>query len=178
MQVTKPKGFKQWVEIYRLYQKAFPNGERKPFSIIWDMYCKGKTDVWYCQCDGVFAGLATTINSEDVILLDYFAVAKKLRGKGKGTEFLAQLLKKYEGKGVFGEIESTLDKEAVDLPIRQRRKRFYLDGGMKETGIEVMLFGVRMELLTYNCTIDFDKYKTFYADNYGKVAAKNVLPIK
>lgn len=178
IKVYKPRGFKQWFEIYKLYQRAFPNGERKPFSIIWEMCRKGKTDVWYCEKDGAFAGLATTINSEKMILLDYFAVSKKLRGGGVGTAFLAELLKQYDGCGVFGEIESTLDSEVADMPIRLRRKRFYLSGGMSETGIEVYLFGVRMELLTYNCDIDFESYKAFYSDNYGKAAARNVLPVK
>jgi GNAT superfamily N-acetyltransferase len=178
IKAVKAKSFKDWFKIYCLYQKAFPNGERKPFSIIWEMSNKGKTDVWYCEKDGVFAGLATTINSKEKVLLDYFAISKKFRAQGVGTAFLSEVVKKYQGQGIFCEIESTMDSEATDMENRLRRKRFYLAGGMEETGIEVYLFGVRMELLTYNCEIDFDSYKKFYKDSYGKGAEINVQKIK
>ena len=111
-------------------------------------------------------------------LLDYFAIVKKFRAQGVGTAFLSEVVKKYEGQGIFCEIESTMDSEVTDMENRLRRKRFYLAGGMEETGIEVYLFGVRMELLTYNCEIDFDSYKKFYKDSYGKAAEINVQKVK
>ena len=142
IKVYKPRGFKQWFEIYKLYQRAFPNGERKPFSIIWEMYRKGKTDVWYCEKDGAFAGLATTINSEKMILLDYFAVSKKLRGGGVGTAFLAEMLKQYDGCGVFGEIEyAVLDYLAVGVyirdPLLHHLGLVFTDGRMKRYDLTV-----------------------------------------
>ena len=43
---------------------------------------KGKSDVWYCESGGQFAGLVITINGPDKILLDYLAVNSKMRGRG------------------------------------------------------------------------------------------------
>jgi len=34
LQYAAPKGLRQWAEVYRLYQRAFPASEKKPFSII------------------------------------------------------------------------------------------------------------------------------------------------
>ena len=59
----------QWFRIYRLYRRAFPRNERKPFHIIVSMWRKGKTDVWYFESNRRFAGFASTINAADLILL-------------------------------------------------------------------------------------------------------------
>ena len=59
-----------WIRIRRLYARAFPPSERKPFSMILSMRRKGKTDVWCFYQDGRFAGFASTINGDGLILID------------------------------------------------------------------------------------------------------------
>ena len=86
MKLYRPRGFLDVLRIRRLYREAFPRCERKPFSIIRAMEKKGKTDLWYFEDEGGFAGLCATINGKDAILIDYLAVAKKRRGTGLGTE--------------------------------------------------------------------------------------------
>ena len=82
-----------WWRIYRLYRQAFPRDERKPFSIIRKMCKEGRTIVWLARTtDGRFAGMASTIESPDITLLDYFAIAPKLRIQGYGSVFLQRLL--------------------------------------------------------------------------------------
>ena len=49
------------------------------------------------------------------------------------------------------------------------------DAMMQELGVEVTLFGVDMELLGYNCGVNFDEYQGLYFDTYGNWAAKNVI---
>lgn len=168
-----PKGLRQWTHLFLLYFSAFPAEERKPFSMIVSMWKKGKTDIWCIQRDGGFSGLAITINSPDVILLDYLAVAKKCRSQGVGTAALRALREKYTGKGLFVEIESTLEP-APNLPQRKRRKRFYLSCGMAEMHTTAKLFGVNMELLGYDCRLNYDQYKAFYRENYNSWAAEHI----
>lgn len=115
----KPAAPGQWLRLYKLYRTAFPASERKPFSMIVKMYRRGKTDLWCISRDGVFVGLAATINGEDLILLDYFAVEQNIRGQGVGSEALRALQKIYSGKGLFVEIESPYD----DSPNRAERQR-------------------------------------------------------
>ena len=177
MKLIQATTITQWLNIYRLYLDAFPASERKPFSIIRSMQKKGKTDVWYFEKDGRFAGFATTINGSDRILLDYLAVARKMRGHGIGTEILQHLRTQYEGKSVFLEIER-LCPEAPNAEERIRRKRFYLSCGMTELNVAARVFGVEMELLGWNCTLDFDEYRRFYRDNYSEYAARNILPME
>lgn len=162
-----------WLKLYKLYCQAFPSFERKPFSIIRSMQKKGKSDIWYFEKDGKFAGLVFTINSNDVILIDYLAIVSHRRGEGIGSAIITQLRDYYIDKGIFVEIESVFD-ECENKAERLRRKQFYLNNGMIPMKVMVILFGVEMELLGLNCSLTYDEYYSFYKDNYGDFAAKNI----
>ena len=170
-----PDGWGDWLRLYLLYLQAFPAAERKPWAMIRRMYRKGKTDIWCVKKDGRFAGLAITINSPDVILLDYFAIGKKQRGQGVGTLALKAILSQYAHKGFFLEIESTLE-ESPDRAMRLRRKKFYLSCGLTEMHTTAFLFGVKMELLGVGCHLDFAQYKSFYGKYYNTWAAEHITP--
>lgn len=173
MKALPPQNIIHWIKIYILYHKSFPANEKKPFSLILFTYRKGRTDVWYLSYKGHFAGLAITINSEDTILLDYFAISDNMRGHGIGSRVLRSLQHHYAPKGLLIEIESCTP-DATNLPERKRRKEFYLRNRMLPLNIDVLLFGVEMELLGYNCQIDFAQYRALYQDNYGRLFAKHV----
>ena len=173
MEIKKPSGWVEWLQIYRLYQSAFPANEKKPFSMIRTMYKKGKSDVWYCVENRKFAGLVVTINGPEQILLDYLAVAKNRRGQGNGSKILQKMQEQYAGKGVFLEIE-IVDETAENYEERKRRKQFYLSNGMTPMNVFVELFGVDMELLGFDCHLTFKEYHDFYRDNYNAWAAEHV----
>ena len=170
---------KKWdiPRVWLLYQRAFPAGERKPFSIILSMAKEGRTDLWIIRQNGRFAGLATTVNSPEIVLLDYFAVCKSLRGQGVGSAAMKTILDRYAPRGVLVEIESTRIPSG-NAEERENRKRFYVNCGMTPLGTEVNLFGIRMELLGCRCNPDFEEYKGFYVKYYTKSAEKHVKPIK
>lgn len=174
--LRKPKS-SDWLRLYRLYRSAFPRAERKPFWMIVRMYRRGVTDIWCLTIGQKFAGLAMTINSSELVLLDYFAVKKPLRGRGLGTAALKKLNETYYGdRGFFLEVESTLIP-APDRQQRLRRKHFYLSAGLKELHTSALLFGVEMELLGSRCQLDFDRYRAFYRDHYSPWAAKHIQSI-
>ena len=173
--LVKPAGFVDWVDLYKLYLEAFPASERKPWGMICRMYRKGRTDIWCLVCGGKFVGLAMTINGPDVILLDYFAICKSCRGQGMGTAALKAILNQYRDKGLFLEIESTLEP-CPDLAMRQRRKKFYLNCGLQQMHTTAFLFGVKMELLGVGCHLDFGQYKAFCGDNYCCWVADHITP--
>lgn len=175
MKMIQAKRSLHWYRLYKLYCEAFPSYERKPFSMIRSMQKKGKSDVWYFEKDGKFAGLAFTINSDDVILIDYLAIATGRRGKRIGSDIITQLQDYYQDKGIFVEIESVF-AECENRDERMRRKQFYLNNGMIPMKVMVVLFGVEMELLGINCKLTYDEYYDFYKDNYGDFAAKNIKP--
>lgn len=173
--LRKPHSFGRWLKIYKLYLSAFPAAERKPFSVIIKMYRKGKMDIWCLEQNGTFSGLAITINSDDLILIDYLAVCKHRRGKGIGTLALQALRRQYARKNLFLEIESVFEP-CKNQQQRQSRKQFYLRCGMTPMQVMVYLFGVKMELLGFGCKIDYDTYYSFYRDNLGEWVCKHIAP--
>ncbi len=175
MKMIQAKRPLHWYRLYKLYCEAFPSYEQKPFSMIRSMQKKGKSDVWYFEKNGKFAGLVFTINSDNVILIDYLAISPNRRGEGIGSSIISELQKYYKGKGIFVEIESVFD-ECDNQNERMRRKDFYLKNGMIPMKVMVVLFGVEMELLGINCQLTYDEYYAFYKDNYGDFAAKNIKP--
>ena len=166
-----------WLRIYLLYRRSFPREERKPFAIIREMCKEGRTDVWLARTtDGRFehfAGMATTIEGDGTTLLDYFAIAPKLRNQGYGSAFLQRLMLCYEDHGLFVEIEAADRDDPTGE--KARRKAFYLRNGLEEMHVTADLFGVRMELLGRNCSLDFDAYRAFYHDHYSPWAAEHVV---
>ena len=176
MNCSQAQGFLQWAKIRKLYKKAFPRAERKPLSIIKSMQKSQKSDVWFFEKDGRFIGFASTINGDEIILLDYLAVDAACRGMGIGSEILQTLRRQYTGKGVFAEIERV--KEGVDASDhRWKRKQFYITNGMNELDVTAKVFGVEMELMGWNCRLDFDAYQSFYRDYYGEFAAKGLVEL-
>ena len=171
MDIKQPTGFIEWARIYRLYQAAFPSCEKKPFSMIREKHREKQTDVWVIEEAGEFSGLAITMNSGDLVLLDYFAICAEKRGKSLGGASLRVLFEKYKGKRFFLEVES-LAVPADNQEERRRRKQFYLNNGMRELGVCARLFGVEFELLGYECEVSFQEYFALYDDIYGSYASR------
>ena len=164
------------LRIFALYRAAFPVGERKPFGKILRMAKEGRADLWTIRHEGRFAGFAATVNGPELVLLDYFAVKKSLRGRGVGGNALRLLNEAYHDRGFFLEIESTRE-QAQNLRERLRRKAFYENCGMLPMGTEADVFGIRMELLGVRCHLDIDGYRAFYRDHYSAWAAEHIREV-
>ena len=173
LKLKQPAGFMDWKKIKRLYMSAFPKCERKPFSVIKYKYRKKAADIWAIEDGGVFIGLAITINGENLVLLDYFAIDDSKRQKGYGSKALKLLQLNYADKRLVLEIERT-DVEAENLQDRIRRKAFYLRNDMTELNVYADLYGVAMELLGHDCQVSFEEYFELYVDNYGILAERNI----
>ena len=164
-----------WLQLYILYRQSFPRAERKPFSAILKKYRSKTTDIW-CILDGQrFLGFAATMNSPDLVILDYLAIVKSCRGRGIGSAALRDLMRRYADRAFLLEIESPYEPGA-DQTLRRKRKQFYMNCGMEPLHIMAEVFGVKMELLGKNCIIDFEQYRNFYRDFYKPQAANHILP--
>ena len=173
MQLVKATESAQWKEIRRLYEVAFPACEKKPFWLIQVKNKQGKADVWYLEKEGTFVGLAITMNAKELVLLDYFAIDENLRGQGFGSAGLKALQDYYNGRKFFLEAESVFT-ESENAQQRENRKRFYLKNGMTEMEMIANVFGTDLEVLGYNCKLDFETYRSVYEYAYGKRAAAHV----
>ena len=171
--IAPPRGPWQLLQVYQLYRHAFPRSERKPFAIIRRMARQGRSDLWRCEADGRFAGLAATINSPSLILLDYLAIHPRLRDQGYGSAAMQALLRHYGELPLFVEIEAVEGDQADE---KLRRRQFYQRCGLSPLGVSALVFGVPMELLGRGCTLTFEDYRRFYHDHYSSWAAEHILP--
>jgi len=176
MKLVKAAERAQWKAIRKLYEGAFPACEKKPFWLIRLKNKQGRADVWYLEEDGQFIGLGITMSGPGLVLLDYFAIDEKKRGKGYGSTALKLLQKQYMDCHFFLEIESVYD-ECDNLEQRRQRKQFYLRNGMTEMKMMANLFGTNLEVLGYGCKLDFERYRTVYEYTYGKRVVKNVREV-
>ena len=167
MQIEKATS-RELLKIKKIYLEAFPKSERKPFRLMKQKAAEGVMEFFAIREKGKLAGLAITVLYKDMVLLDYFAIEKSFRGQNLGTEALAFLKKRYEGRRFFLEIE------LPELEGPGRRKQFYLRNGMKETGVKVCLFQIPMELLTDGQNMVFEEYHEFYEQTIGPVFARKV----
>lgn len=166
-----------WRNISKLYKKAFPLMERKPLWLIRSTHRKDKADVWLIEEEGKFRGFAITMNSGDLVMLDYFAVAEEFRGQGYGSSCLKWLQEQCADYRFFLEIESVYVK-AKNMEQRIGRKAFYERNGMREVGIVAKVFGVELESLGYGCELTFEEYKNLYSSCYGKLVGMNIREVK
>ena len=173
--LTPPERLSDWLQLYVLYRRSFPRAERKPFLTILKKYRANSTDIWCIRRDDRFLGFAATMNSPRLVMLDYLAVSPGLRGQGIGSAALKDLMHRYADREFILEIESPYEP-GPDQTLRQSRKRFYVNCGMIPLHIMAEVFGVKMELLGQNTTIDFERYRNFYRDFYKEWAAKHILP--
>lgn len=176
LELLNPNDNDKLKQIEKLYLTAFPKSERKPFLIICQKSREGITDILSIEEDGQFLGLAITINFEDKVLLDYFAMDDNKRGKGYGSSALNALIQYYKGRRMIIEIETT-SQEADNLEERIRRKRFYHTNGITDLGFMADLFGVRMEILSNGTKVTFDEYLELYVKTYGERMKEFVKPV-
>lgn len=151
-------------EIIEIYQNRMPcdfaPGEIKPLSRILELW---RMEKYFCY--GLFTGkqgenpqtaagycFLVASNQRDAVLLDYFAVLDKERGKGCGSKCFS-LLKKEIQKEKLGtlilEVENPRFGEDVqDISIRRRRIHFYRRNGMTLTHLRIFLYDVEYLVMT------------------------------
>lgn len=154
-------------KIENLYLTAFPKNERKPFDLIIEKCNNSSMEIITIQNDNNdFLGFAITIIHNDMVLLDYFAVAPESRGKNIGSTALKLLFERYKNKRFVLEIENT-EIECDNLEERKRRKAFYIRNGMSVMPFKVNLIGVEMEVLTHKCEVTYEEYYSIYKNTFS-----------
>ena len=98
---------------------------------------------------GEMLAYALFVRNGENYLFDYYAVSKEHRGEGLGSIFLKRLADCFPDAGcIVGEVEDP-DKAltADEREIRERRLRFYLRNGYRETGVKARVRGADFRIL-------------------------------
>lgn len=166
----KSKGMNNEVKIERcdiegferilpIYEEAFPDDERKPYSMLLENHESGRGEMLAVKYGDNIVGMVFMCFYMDYALIDYFAIDKELRGLKIGERAMGLLHEKYSDKKLFLEIE---DPDINEMATR--RLHFYERCGLKRMNVYVDLFGVPMELLAYgDFNISFEDYFGLYA---------------
>lgn len=168
-----PAGKKDMDFIKRLYAAAFPAAERKPFSLIRRQVRRGLMELLVIADAEQPVGFAVTARAGEVVLIDYLAISDSCRSRGYGSAALRLLTGRYAGCALFLEVEAS-DNRAENQAQRIARKAFYLRNGFVETGEQIRLFGVEMELLSYPDALRFADCLPLYRRLYGRFYARRL----
>lgn len=152
--------------VHALYEEAFPEIERKPFSLMEELSARGKMEMLAIVEDGAFLGLVINMMAGKTALLDYFAISPQQRGGGIGSRSLKLLLERFRDQKYIFEIEMQ-DASADNAKERERRKAFYLRNGLKETGVFANVYGTDFELLTPDGELSYEEYTDILYDILG-----------
>lgn len=175
MQVVAATTPEHFHTIYALYLTAFPENERKSFTLIQDLMDKGHVEtVIFKTDDRDFVGFAISAIHNQTVLIDYLAIDSAYRGKGYGSQALDWLLNHYHAYNVCLEIEST-NIESENKQERIFRKAFYLKNNLNMLPFETEVFKVRFELLANNTAISPQDFVAIYHHVYGPIFSKNVV---
>ncbi len=163
--------------ILDLYQSAFPEEERKPFSLIERKAVMGEMEILLIKEERKPIGFAIVAFGDRLVLLDYFAISEKWRGMGYGSAALELILALYSDRQFFLEVEvpdqicrgeeDDPQKHQAGIAFRKRRRNFYLKNGMLTTGIFLDMYGVKMELLSSMPGLTFEKCEPLYRSLVG-----------
>ncbi len=129
----------------KLYRASFPRNERMPFRKLVKGAGAEMTEFTAYFLDGVLIGFTYTVRDGSLAYLFYFAVERRFRSRGLGSQILKQLKARYN-------VPLLLDIEATgsggsDKALRLRRKAFYLRNGFSEAGFGASYRGVEYETL-------------------------------
>ena len=173
-EVTTRK-FADFHEIEQLYRtrlkKDFPRDELKPLA---SMRRSWKNNAYECyglfDDSGAVLGYAFFVRRDRDYLFDYFAIAEEHRNEGLGSLFLRQLSECVsDADCVVGEVENPDTAEDEETrALRDRRLRFYLRSGYRDTGLTSTVFGVHYRILEIPGTAEHtaDELRTAYTELY------------
>lgn len=138
---------------YEIFQKDmfrdFPEDEIKPWDVILRMVNAGEYDLLAAFEDDIMVGYAWIFRPEtEAVLIDYLAVLPQFRGTGVGTRMLSALGKQYCAGDKRLLLESEYPETAPEPSVARRRLGFYARAGFCDTGVQVLLFGVRFCILS------------------------------
>ena len=158
--IRRKAGKKYEKPLWELYERAFPEAEKKPLWLFEKMEAEGRLEILALEWEGRFAGLIINMISGDKALLDYFAIEDSIRGAGLGSRAIREMLARFRDRKYILEIEA-LNPQAENYEERKRRKYFYLKNGVKETGVFAYVYGTDFELLSSDGVLTYEEYAVF-----------------
>lgn len=157
-------------DLIEIYESSFPKNEKMPYENILRMIEEAKFPIEFLAHEedggltlgqGDIIGLSITAELDNYDWIWYLAVRKICRGKGYGKQLLQIVKNKcydssYKVKPIIIEIESPDQPICSNLEERERRYKFFLGQGFRDTGVTYEYAGV-LYLIMSSSDLPFTK---------------------
>ena len=147
-------------EIQALYERAFPENERRPFMGMLNSQNRS-TEVLALYDGELFCGFAILLNGLEISHIIYLAIEENLRNRGYGSMALDVLQKHKSGKRIIVDIEMEVPG-ADNNEQRRRRKEFYIRNGYVQTVIRYRWQEEDYEIMSHGGIVSEEDYKAFW----------------
>lgn len=158
----------RWAQIRAIYQEAFPKREQKPFFVLKGEVKRGKARLIAAVEGADLLGFVTAVPFRELVMVDYLAASRQVRGKGTGSKLLEQVSAAFPDQTQVLLIER-LDPQAPNRTQREDRKRFYERNGFSSAGLFVSGGGGEMEVLQKGGTVSGEGYLALQAHALGRL---------
>ena len=156
--LSATRDFPRLDEIKELYESAFPENERAPFSVLVKKSRRENVD-FKAYFDGeTLVGMTYSVHQGNLTYLFYLAVPEALRGRGYGSEILQILKTMYPDHRIFLSMEE-FRPDAPNYDIRLRRRAFYERNGYPLIGMRVQEGPEIFELAGTSADIRPEEYR-------------------
>ncbi len=170
-------------EITNIFNKFivndFPKNEVKPLARMISMYERKTYICFEIKDDEKFVGYAFFVKLNKSYLLDYFAIAKDLRGEGYGSKALNLIKESFEEKVDVIIIESENPEYAKNMEeytIQSKRIKFYKSCNCNMTKIKANTFLSEYNIFTLCDKInDETEIKERYINIYWSMVDEDTL---
>lgn len=157
--------------IKRLYKEAFPKEEQVPFFLLKYKAMKGKANFYGIYDKNEFIGLLYTVCYKDIVFLFYLAIHSKKRGNGYGSVILEKVKHKFKNHRIILNIEE-VDENNSNFEQRQKRKKFYIKNGFKDSNIKTKENHVIYEMLYCGGNVTYEEYSELMKNCLGNFLFK------
>ncbi len=155
-------------ELRELYDEAFPAEERIPWHDLLQLVGTMPLDFTAYYHDNQLLGFTIVYPRPTFNWFWYFAVRPQLRGMGHGQRILSRLIERYSSGTSILDMESP-SQPSPNQPVRQRRHRFYLRNGFRDTGVGRSFQGIDYTIMIIGPgTFTMHDYDAIIAELHAK----------
>lgn len=155
-QITESSCF--WNKVNALAKEAFPPEEYIAPTKLVEMAKADNFDFLALTDNGSFVGFMAVQTYKNLVYLFFLAIDTCCRSKGYGSHAIETLKASYPGKNQIVDFEMP-DDTAENHIQREKRRKFYLRNGYRETGLFLSYLGVDYEVFCMEEGFDAEMFK-------------------
>ena len=147
-----------WKEINILAKEAFPPEEYLAPQALVEMSKTDSVDFLALSEQDALIGFMVVKTYKNLAYLFFLAIRPDYRCQGYGSRAIETLKAEYPGKKQLVDFEMP-DEQAENYEQREKRRRFYLRNGYRETGLFLSYFGVDYEIFCMDDDFQEEEFK-------------------